>query len=108
MTQPGKGKADAVFAAFDAARGDVLMILDADLTVPPEQLPKFWHAIRSGSGRIHQRLETGLLDGGRSDEVLEPHCEQTVFDHLLLDIEPEVHRHPVWHESASGAPTFRG
>jgi SAM-dependent methyltransferase len=42
MTQPGKGKADAVFTAFDAAHGDVLMILDADLTVPPEQLPKFW------------------------------------------------------------------
>jgi len=52
MTQPGKGKADAVFTAFDAARGDVLMILDADLTVPPEQLPKFWHAIRSGQGEF--------------------------------------------------------
>ncbi len=44
MRQPGKGKADAVFTAFDAARGDVLMILDADLTMPPEQLPKFWQA----------------------------------------------------------------
>ena len=52
MRQPGKGKADAVFAAFEAARGDVLMILDADLTVPPEQLPKFWDAIRSGKGEF--------------------------------------------------------
>lgn len=52
MRQPGKGKADAVFAAFDAARGDVLMILDADLTMPPEQLPKFWAAIRSGRGEF--------------------------------------------------------
>ncbi len=52
MRQPGKGKADAVFAAFDAARGDVLMILDADLTMPPEQLPKFWAAIRSGQGEF--------------------------------------------------------
>jgi glycosyltransferase involved in cell wall biosynthesis len=50
MVQPGKGKADAVFTAFDAARGDVLMILDADLTMPPEQLPKFWKAITSGKG----------------------------------------------------------
>ena len=50
MTQPGKGKADAVFTAYDAARGDVLMILDADLTMPPEQLPKFWDAIKSGKG----------------------------------------------------------
>jgi SAM-dependent methyltransferase len=52
MRQPGKGKGDAVFAAFDAARGDVLMILDADLTMPPEQLPKFWDAIRSGKGEF--------------------------------------------------------
>ncbi len=48
LTQPGKGKADAVFTGFDAANGDVLMILDADLTMPPEQLPKFWEALRSG------------------------------------------------------------
>lgn len=52
MVQPGKGKADAVFAAFDVARGDVLMILDADLTMPPEQLPKFWDAIVSGKGEF--------------------------------------------------------
>jgi SAM-dependent methyltransferase len=52
IRQPGKGKADAVFAGFDAARGDVLMILDADLTMPPEQLPKFWQALRSGKGEF--------------------------------------------------------
>jgi glycosyltransferase involved in cell wall biosynthesis len=52
LTQPGKGKADAVFAGFDAARGDVVMILDADLTMPPEQLPKFWNAIASGRGEF--------------------------------------------------------
>jgi SAM-dependent methyltransferase len=52
MRQPGTGKADAVFAAFEIARGDVLLILDADLTVPPEQLPKFWEAIRSGKGEF--------------------------------------------------------
>jgi SAM-dependent methyltransferase len=52
IRQPGNGKADAVFAAFDAAQGDVLMILDADLTVPPEQLPKFWQAIQSDKGEF--------------------------------------------------------
>ena len=52
MRQPGKGKADAVFTAYDVARGDVLMILDADLTMPPEQLPKFWNAITSGQGEF--------------------------------------------------------
>src|SRR5216683_1786127 len=52
MRQPGTGKGDAVFAGFEAARGDVLMILDADLTMPPEQLPKFWNAIKSGQGEF--------------------------------------------------------
>ncbi len=52
MRQPGKGKADAVFTAFDVARGDVLMILDADLTMPPEQLPKFYAALSSGQGEF--------------------------------------------------------
>jgi SAM-dependent methyltransferase len=52
MRQPGKGKADAVFTAFDAARGDLLIILDADLTMPPEQLDKFWNAITSGKAEF--------------------------------------------------------
>jgi SAM-dependent methyltransferase len=65
IRQPGKGKADAVFAAFDVARGDVLMILDADLTMPPEQLPKFWEAIRSGKGEFvnGSRLVYPMEDG---------------------------------------------
>lgn len=52
IQQDGIGKADAVFKAFDCARGDVLMILDADLTMPPEQLPKFWNALVSGKGEF--------------------------------------------------------
>ena len=65
--QPGKGKADAVFYAFDRARGDVLMILDADLTMPPEQLPKYWSAISSGSAefvngsRLIYPMENGAM-----------------------------------------------
>ena len=48
--QEGKGKADAVRKGFDIAEGDILMILDADLTVPPEDLPKFYDAIATGKG----------------------------------------------------------
>lgn len=48
--QSGKGKYDAVKKGFDLATGDILMILDADLTVPPEDLPKFYNAIISGKG----------------------------------------------------------
>jgi SAM-dependent methyltransferase len=43
-----KGKAPAVRKGFDIATGDVLMILDADLTVAPEDLVKFYNAIASG------------------------------------------------------------
>ena len=52
MVQAGEGKGNAVREAFDAARGEVLMILDADLTVPPEALPKFYNALVSGKGEF--------------------------------------------------------
>jgi ubiquinone/menaquinone biosynthesis C-methylase UbiE len=52
LKQPGIGKADAIRAGFDAATGDILMILDADLTVPPEDLPRFYEAIVSGKGEF--------------------------------------------------------
>ena len=48
--QQGKGKGDAVRLGFGKARGDVLMILDADLTVPPEELPVFYDVIARGLG----------------------------------------------------------
>jgi SAM-dependent methyltransferase len=43
------GKANAVRAGFDAARNDVLMILDADMTVAPEDLPKFLAPLQAGT-----------------------------------------------------------
>jgi SAM-dependent methyltransferase len=50
--QTGKGKGDAVRMGFANASGDLLMILDADLTVPPEDLPRFYEAWRSGKGEF--------------------------------------------------------
>jgi ubiquinone/menaquinone biosynthesis C-methylase UbiE len=50
--QPGIGKADAIRLGFEKASGDILMILDADLTVPPEDLPRFYDAIVSGKGEF--------------------------------------------------------
>ncbi len=52
LRQSGRGKGDAVRAGFDAARRDLLMILDADLTVPPEDLPKFYRVLTSGTGEF--------------------------------------------------------
>lgn len=47
-----KGKGDAVRKGFDVATCDVLFILDADLTVPPEDLPKFYNAIAENHGEF--------------------------------------------------------
>lgn len=52
MKQPGRGKWDAVRTGFAAAAGDVLVIQDADLTAPPEELPKFFAAIASGAAEF--------------------------------------------------------
>ncbi len=52
LRQTGTGKGDAVRLGFREASGDVLMILDADMTVPPEDLPRFYEALRSGEGEF--------------------------------------------------------
>jgi len=49
LKQRGKGKGDAVREGFAAATGDMLFILDADLTVAPEDLSKFYETARSGT-----------------------------------------------------------
>jgi len=50
LQQTGKGKGDADRLGFEKATGEILMILDADLTVPPEDLPRFYDALVSGKG----------------------------------------------------------
>ncbi|MGE5042128.1 MAG: glycosyltransferase family 2 protein [Candidatus Levyibacteriota bacterium] len=55
--QKGKGKADAVRLGFSKATGDILVILDSDLSVPPEDLPKFFNVLASG--------KAGFVNGSR-------------------------------------------
>ena len=50
--QDGVGKADAVYKGFSIADNEILMILDSDLTVAPEELPKFYEVIVSGMGEF--------------------------------------------------------
>ncbi|MEI6437733.1 MAG: glycosyltransferase [Candidatus Omnitrophota bacterium] len=52
MRQPGKGKGDAVRLGFAEASGDILIILDADLTVRPEDLPRFIAPLLSGKAEF--------------------------------------------------------
>lgn len=50
--QEGIGKGDAVRMGFSKAGGDILMILDADLTVPPEYLPRFYQMLTANKGEF--------------------------------------------------------
>ncbi|MDD3180241.1 MAG: glycosyltransferase [Opitutaceae bacterium] len=52
LQQPGRGKWDAVRTGCAAARGDVIVVQDADLTAPPEDLPKFYAALVSGAAEF--------------------------------------------------------
>jgi hypothetical protein len=52
LQQKGRGKGDAVRAGFAVASRDILMILDADLSVEPEILPRFYRAIAGGTGEF--------------------------------------------------------
>jgi len=67
LQQSGQGKADAVRIGFEHATGDLLTILDADLTMPPELLPRFIDAYRNGvadfinGNRIVYPMEGGAM-----------------------------------------------
>jgi hypothetical protein len=50
--QEGKGKGDAVRKGFSLAEKEILMILDGDLTVPPEELPRFYNALTTQKGEF--------------------------------------------------------
>jgi hypothetical protein len=52
IKQSGKGKGNAVREGFEIASGDVLFIIDADLTTPPEDMPKFYEALRLNKGEF--------------------------------------------------------
>jgi ubiquinone/menaquinone biosynthesis C-methylase UbiE len=52
LRQTGQGKGDAVRLGFAHATGDIVIILDADLTVPPEDLPRFVDALIGGRAEL--------------------------------------------------------
>ena len=86
LKQPGKGKGDAVHHAFQQAKGDILMILDGDLTVPPEDMIKFYNVLASGVGEFVNgtRLVYGMEKNAM--RFLNYHANRTfalIFSYLL-------------------------
>jgi hypothetical protein len=67
--QPSKGKNDAVRVGFDNATGDLVTILDADLTMPPEMLPRFYEAYCQGLGDF---INGSRLIYPMQDEAMRP------------------------------------
>ena len=86
LKQDGKGKGDAVRKGFAAATGDVLMILDADLTMPPEALPKYHAVIESGKAEF---VNGTRLIYPMEDEAMRPlnlianRCFAYLFSYLV-------------------------
>jgi ubiquinone/menaquinone biosynthesis C-methylase UbiE len=66
FVQQGRGKGDAVRLGFSKATGDILMILDADLSVAPEDLRQFYDALVSGKGEF--------INGSRLVYAMDPHA----------------------------------
>jgi len=68
LRQTGRGKGNAVRDGFAVAEGEILMILDADLTMPPEELPKFYEAVASNRAEF--------ANGSRLVYPMEKHAMQ--------------------------------
>lgn len=86
LKQTGVGKGDAVRLGFAHATGDVFMILDADLTVPPEDLVRFYRVLSSGKGEFVNgvRLVYPMEDQAmRSANVLGNKSFSLLFSWLL-------------------------
>lgn len=52
LKQTGKGKGDAVRLGFHEAAGDIVMIVDSDLAVPPEYMPRIYRFLAEGGGEF--------------------------------------------------------
>lgn len=86
IQQQGNGKGDAVRKGFEAATGDVLMILDADISVEPEELPPFFEALANGHGEfINGSRMVYLMDrrAMRFLNLLGNMCFGWIFTYLL-------------------------
>lgn len=88
IKQKGKGKADAVWFGLKKATGEVLMIYDADRTVPPTDLPKFYNALASNSkdrvfingDRLSYSMEKGAM---QTLNKIGNHFFSFLFTHIL-------------------------
>lgn len=68
IAQPGKGKGDALRAGFAAAKGDIIVMLDADGSTRPEEMPAFVGALLAGAD--YAKGSRFMQGGGTADMAL--------------------------------------
>lgn len=86
LTQKRKGKKDAVLTGFAVATGDILLILDADMTVPPESLPRFVGILEQGKAEFVNGTRLVYPMRGRAMRfinLLGNHFFSSCFSYLL-------------------------
>ncbi len=66
LTQPGRGKGDALRAGFAAVTGNLIVMLDADGSAAPEEIPRFVAALEDGADFAKG---SRFLEGGGSDDI---------------------------------------
>ena len=98
FVQEGRGKGDAVRLGFSRAAGDVLMILDADLTMPPEDLPKFFSALASGKGEFINGSRLVYPMEHQAMRFLQHPGEQALLGDPVVAAESTAQGHAVRHE----------
>ena len=100
FVQSGKGKGDAVRLGYAQASGEMLMILDADISVPPEDLRRFYNALMAGTGDFINGVRPGLPHGKRGHALCQPAGQQVLQSAFLVAARPTGEGYAVRHQSA--------
>jgi len=66
ITQTGRGKKNGVLEGIAAAQGEIIILLDSDLAIAPEEMPLLYEALASGHG--------DLINGVRFVYPMEPNA----------------------------------
>jgi glycosyltransferase involved in cell wall biosynthesis len=93
--QPGKGKGDAIRLGFAHAQGEVVLILDADLTVPPESVPKFYRVLVEGHGEFVNGTRLVYPMSDRAMRTLQRDRKSCLCHDFLISTEPAFDRYAI-------------
>jgi glycosyltransferase involved in cell wall biosynthesis len=97
-----RGKADAVRLGFSQASGELLTILDADLTMPPERLTRFYEAYCQGAADFVNGTRLVYPMEGEAMRLLN-HLGNVFFAKMLSFVLDVARRQPVRHKLVSRA-----